>query len=68
MPHLAQDAPTTIQAVGANADGKLPEGRIEDLDRVKELSQEAEDDVPTSWQFAGETLHVKAHGSGRQWS
>jgi hypothetical protein len=45
----------------------LPNGLEADLDLLKAASQEADDDVPTSWTFAGETLYIKAHGSGRQW-
>lgn len=63
------------KAVGSNGDtlilnahGKLPEDLIEDLDHLKELSQDADEDVPTSWRFVSETLYVKAHGSGRQWA
>jgi hypothetical protein len=37
------------------------------LDDLKAASQEAECDLATPWSFAGETLSIKAHGSGRQW-
>src|SRR5690348_1702414 len=60
--------------VGANIDtwilnvkGELPGALGEELDHLKETSQEADEDVPTPWCFAGETLFIKAHGSGRQW-
>ena len=60
--------------VGANIDtwlinvkGKLPDGLGEELDFLKEASQEADEDIPTRWTFAGETLFIRAHGSGRQW-
>src|SRR5258706_9719017 len=60
--------------VGANIDtwllnvkGALPEELADELDRLKAASQEADEDVPTPWTFAGETLCIKAHGSGRQW-
>jgi hypothetical protein len=62
------------RVVGANIDtwilnikGELPEELAEELDRLKAASQEADEDVPTPWTFAGETLFIKAHGSGRQW-
>ena len=62
------------QIVGANIDtwlinvkGKLPDGLAEELDFLKEASQEADEDIPTRWTFAGETLFIRAHGSGRQW-
>ncbi len=60
--------------VGANIDtwilnvkGELPGALGEELDRLKEASQEADEDVPTPWTFAGETLFIRAHGAGRQW-
>jgi hypothetical protein len=60
--------------VGANIDtwilnvkGELPEALGEELDHLKEASQEADEDVPTPWTFAGEALFIRAHGSGRQW-
>ncbi len=65
---------TRYQIVGANIDtwlinvkGKLPDGLAEELDFLKEASQEADEDIPTRWAFAGETLFIRAHGSGRQW-
>jgi len=65
---------TRYQVVGANIDtwlinvkGKLPDGLAEELDFLKEASQEADEDIPTRWSFAGETLFIRAHGSGRQW-
>ena len=65
---------TQHQVVGANIDtwlinvkGKLPDGLAEELDFLKEASQEADEDIPTRWTFAGETLFIRAHGSGRQW-
>ncbi len=65
---------TSYQIVGANIDtwlinikGKLPDGLADELDVLKEASQEAEEDIATRWIFAGETLFIRAHGSGRQW-
>jgi hypothetical protein len=60
--------------VGANIDtwilnvkGELPEELADALDRLKQASQEADEDVATPWYFDGQTLFIKAHGSGRQW-
>src|SRR5262245_14593675 len=50
-----------------NVRGELSQALAEDLDLRKQASQEADDDLSTPWVFAGETLHIKAHGSGRQW-
>ena len=65
---------TLHRVVGANIDtwlinvkGKLPDRLAEELDFLKEASQEADEDIPTRWSFAGETLFIRAHGSGRQW-
>jgi hypothetical protein len=62
------------RVVGANIDtwlinvkGKLPAGRAEELDFLKEACQAADEDISTRWAFAGETLFIRAHGSGRLW-
>ena len=62
---------TRNQILGANIDtwlinvkGKLPDGLAEELDLLKEASQEADEDIPTRWTFAGEMLFIRAHGSG----
>jgi hypothetical protein len=64
----------TYRIVGANIDtlyinvkGTLDEELAEELNALKLSSQFADEDVPTPWVFAGETLFIKAHGSGRQW-
>jgi len=33
---------------------------------LKQASQEAEDDIPIAWTFNGQTLYIKANGSGQQ--
>jgi hypothetical protein len=62
--------------VGANIDtfigdarlnGAFPDGLADQLEDLKRRSQEAEEDLPAPWQFAGETLFIKPHGAGRQW-
>jgi hypothetical protein len=60
--------------VGANIDtwilnvhGTLSPDLDERLEALKQVSQEAEDDIPTDWTFNSQTLYIKAHGSGRQW-
>ena len=65
---------STYKIVGANIDtwilnvkGNLPETLGDYLDHLKASSQDADSDIPTPWTFAGETLFIKAHGSGRQW-
>jgi hypothetical protein len=50
-----------------NVHGKLPDELEAQLDELKRTCQELEDDLPTDWRFAGETLFIKPHGSGRQW-
>src|SRR5262249_27354520 len=60
-----------VQVVAANVDTALYNIKLpdlpEELDALKAASQEADDDLPTRWTFAGETLSLKAHGAGRQW-
>src|SRR5262249_40020121 len=62
--------------IGANTDtwilnvktgGNFPTELAEQLDGLKAASQEVESDLATPWTFEGETLYIKAHGSGRQW-
>jgi hypothetical protein len=60
--------------VGANVDtwilnvhGTLSSDLDEQLEALKQASQEVEDDIPTDWAFNGQTLYIKPHGSGRQW-
>jgi hypothetical protein len=51
----------------ARLNGDFPAALAEQLEDLKRRSQEAEEDVPTPWQFAGEALFIKPHGAGRQW-
>src|SRR5262245_60901493 len=51
--------------VGANIDtwlinvkGKLADVLADELERLKAASQEADEDVPARWTFAGETLFI----------
>ena len=62
--------------VGANIDTFIGNARLtvtspttlpSQLEDLKRRSQEAEEDLPTPWQFAGEVLFIKPHGAGRQW-
>jgi hypothetical protein len=68
MPHpiiVGQNIDTFIGNARLNGDfADDLAGQLEDL---KRRSQEAEEDLPTSWQFAGEVLFIKPHGAGRQW-
>src|SRR6476469_9510546 len=66
----------TVALVGQSIDifignaritGDLPEVLAEPLEELKRRSQEAEEDLPTPWRFAGEVLFIKPHGAGRQW-
>jgi hypothetical protein len=50
-----------------NVKGILNRERADELEDLKRASQETDDDLLTPWTFAGEPLHIKAHGSGRQW-
>jgi hypothetical protein len=66
----------SIAAVGMNIDtfilnvksqSEFPSELAAQLDHLKQASQDVEDDLPTPFNFAGETLFIKPHGSGRQW-
>jgi len=68
MPHpiiVGQNIDTFIGNARLNGDfADDLAGQLEDL---KRRSQEAEEDLPPPWQFAGEVLFIKPHGAGRQW-
>jgi hypothetical protein len=51
----------------ARVNGEFPDRLAAQLEDLKRRSQEAEEDLPTPWQFAGEVLFIKPHGAGRQW-
>lgn len=62
--------------VGSNIDtfianarigGDFPDDLAHELDELKIQAQEAEEDRPTCFAFAGEILYIKPHGAGRQW-
>ncbi len=56
-----------VDTLIVNVKGSLPADVDAQLEALKEASQEADDDIPTTWSFVGETLYIKSHGSGRQW-
>jgi hypothetical protein len=62
---VGQNIDTFIGNAHINRD--FPEALAEQLEDLKRSSQEAEEDLPTPWQFAGEVLFIKPHGAGRQW-
>src|SRR5690348_16444430 len=65
-PHLVgQNIDTFIG--NARVKGDFPDELADQLEELKRRSQEAEEDTPTLWQFAGEVLFIKPHGAGRQW-
>jgi hypothetical protein len=64
-----------LAVLGANIDtfianariGDFPDTLAHELDERKVQSQEMEEDLPTRFVFADETLYIKPHGAGRQW-
>src|SRR6185437_8552963 len=69
-------SPPAARLVGQNIDtfignakitGDFPDELAAYLESLKKRSQEAEEDLPSSWQFAGEAVFIKPHGAGRQW-
>jgi hypothetical protein len=65
-PHLVGQSIDTFIG-NARLKGEFPEDRAARLEDLKRQSQEAEEDLPTPWRFAGEVLFIKPHGAGRQW-
>jgi hypothetical protein len=51
----------------ARINGDFPDDLAGQLEDLKRRSQEAEEDLLSPWQFAGEPLFIKPHGAGRQW-
>jgi hypothetical protein len=47
----------------ARINGDFPDDLAAQLEELKRRSQEAEEDLPTSWQFAGEVLFIELRGS-----
>jgi len=45
----------------------VPPELAQQLDVLKEASQEAEEGIFTNYTFAGERLFIKPHGAGKQW-
>src|SRR5262245_8639038 len=65
-PHLVgQNTDTFIG--NARINGDFLAALAEQFEDLKRRSQEAEEDLLTPWQFAGEVLFIKPHGAGRQW-
>jgi hypothetical protein len=62
---VGQNIDTFIGNARVNAD--FPDELAAQLEDLKQRSQEAEEDLPTPWRFAGEVLFIKPHGAGRQW-
>jgi hypothetical protein len=50
-----------------NVQGNLPDELALELDELKQVAQDVEDDLATCFTFAGQTLFIKSHGSQRQW-
>ena len=62
---VGQNIDTFIGNARLNAE--FPDELADQLEDLKRQSQEAEEDIPTPWRFAGEVLFIKPHGAGRQW-
>jgi hypothetical protein len=65
MPIVADNIDTLILNVKLRQD--FPLELAQQLDVLKETSQEAEEDLITDYAFAGERLFIKPHGAGKQW-
>jgi hypothetical protein len=65
MPIVADNIDTLILNVKLRQD--FPLELAQQLDLLKEASQDAEEDLVTDYTFAGERLFIKPHGAGKQW-
>jgi hypothetical protein len=65
MPIVADNIDTLILSVKLRQD--IPLELAQQLDVLKEASQDAEEDIVTDFTFAGERLFIKPHGAGKQW-
>jgi hypothetical protein len=65
MPIVADNIDTLILNVKLRQD--FPLELAQQLDVLKEASQDAEGDLATDYTFAGERLFIKPHGAGKQW-
>jgi hypothetical protein len=65
MPIVADNIDTLILNVKLRQD--FPLEFAQQLDVLKEASQDAEEDLVTEHTFAGERLFIKPHGAGKQW-
>jgi hypothetical protein len=65
MPIVADNIDTLILNVKLRQD--FPLDLAQQLDVLKEASQDAEEDLVTDFTFAGQRLFIKPHGAGKQW-
>jgi len=65
MPIVADNIETLILNVKLRQD--FPLELAQQLDVLKEASQEAGEDIVTDFTFADERLFIKPHGAGNQW-
>ena len=65
MPIVADNIDTLILNVKLRQD--FPLELAQQLEVLKEASQEAEEDLVTDFTFASERLFIKPHGAGKQW-
>ena len=54
-----------IDTLWLSVKGTLEEPMVAELDRLKDLAQLAQQSVPSSWSFAGQTLYVEPYGAGK---
>src|SRR5262245_42497857 len=65
MPIVADNIDMLILNVKLRQD--FPLELAQQLDVLKEASQDAEEDIVTDFAFGGERLFIKPHGAGKQW-
>ena len=54
-----------IDTLWLSVKGMLDEPMVLELERLKDLAQQAQQSVPSTWSFAGQTLYVEPYGAGK---
>lgn len=56
-----------IDTLELNVKAKLSDNLAAELTQYQDLAKDAETEVPTCWQFRGQTLYIRSHGAGHGW-
>ena len=65
VPEGMKIVPAGIDTLWLSVKGTLEEPMAAELERLKDLAQLAQQSVPSSWSFAGQTLYEEPYGAGK---